>query len=181
MEYKYKQKLPEAVEKDLDTYIERVKNVKWFKPDPSLTKSTIDKKVNAALLAFGVTASIEYRSLETEADYSAAQDAARGAARGAAWGAAWDAARGAAWDAARGAAWDAARGIAWGAADVLVTHTSTYNKNAPFVKMFELWELGVYPVGVVNGAFIVYSPMDFAEKEDALHVVINGVTYIPKV
>jgi hypothetical protein len=207
---KYNQQLPEAVEKDLDAYIERVKNVKWFEPDPSLTKDTVDTKVKSALSAFGITASIEYRSLKTEADYIAAWEAARdetwsaawdkarsaawSAARSAAWDAVWSAAWSAAWDAvwgaarsaARDAAWDAARSAVrdavWGAADILASHTPTYKLDKPFVKMFEIWELGMYPVGVVNGVFIVYSPIDFEEdkKEHELHVVINGVIYVPK-
>ena len=150
---KYNQELPEAAEKDLNAYIDRLKNIKWFKPDPLLKKETVDTKVKAALSAFGVTASIEYKSLKTSSDYNTAWDAARGAARDAAWDAAW------------GAAWDAARDAAWGAADLLATHTQTYKLNTPFLKLVDIWELGLYPVGVVNGVFIVYSPVDFVEDQ----------------
>ncbi len=165
---KYNQKLPQNVEAALDAYIERIKAIKWFKPDPTLERKTVDTAVKAALSAFGVEASIEYRSLKTESDYDAARDAARDAA--------WDAAWGAARDAARDAAWDAA----WGAHDTLATFTGTYTKATPFLRLVDLWELGMYPVGVVNGKFIVYSPIDFeaAPEEKELEVFINGVKYV---
>ena len=172
--YKYKQELPEHVEKALDAYIERIKAIKWFSPSPNITKQEVDTKVNLALAAFGVSASIEYRRLSTQQDWDAAWyaawdaawyaardaawDAARGAARDAAWDAARDAARDAAWDAARDAAWDAARGAAWGACDQLALHTETYKKDTPFLKLVDLWEMGLYPVGVVDGKFVVYVP-----------------------
>lgn len=164
---KYAQKLPKDVEKDLDAYIERIKSIKWFKPAKDLKRETVDTAVKAALSAFGVEASIEYRSLKTEADYSAALDAARDAALDAAWGA------------ARGAAWDAA----WGAADILATHTDTYKLKTPFVRLVDIWELGMYPCGVIDGKFVVYTPVDFEEEKkeetDALPetLVINGKTY----
>ena len=148
---KYNQKLPEKVEKDLDAYIERIKNIKWFKPSSDITKEKVDTAVNVALDAFGVKASIEYRSLKTKEDY----------------------------DAARDAAYDAA----WGAADVLATHTDTYIKETPFLKLVDIWEMGMYPVGVVDGKFIVYTPVDFEEKIEEKTpdlpdtLTINGVTY----
>ena len=140
--YKYKQELPEHVEKALDAYIERIKAIKWFSPSPNITKQEVDTKVNLALAAFGVSASIEYRRLSTQQDWDAA------------WYAAWDAA----WYAARDAAWDAARGAAWGACDQLALHTETYKKDTPFLKLVDLWEMGLYPVGVVDGKFVVYVP-----------------------
>ena len=151
---KYSQNLPVEVEKHLDSYIERIKNITWFKPVENLKRETVDIAVKAALSAFGVEASIEYRSLKTEADYSAARDAAWDAAWGAAWGAAWDAARG------------AARDAAWGAADILASHTDTYKLKTPFVRLVDIWEMGMYPIGVVDGKFVVYTPVDF-EKDSS--------------
>ena len=203
MNYKYKQKLPAKVEKDLDAYIERIKNIQWFKPSPDLKRETVDIAVKAALSAFGIKASIEYRPLKTPEDYDAARDAARDAAwdaawgaardaaRGAAWGAAWDAAWGAAWgaawDAARDAAWDAARDAAryaaldaawdaswdaaWGAADILALNLDEYKKKYPngnFINLIPLYEAGLYPVGVVNGKFIIYVPASKQEFPNEL-------------
>ncbi len=142
---KYKQKLPADVEAKLDAYIDRITAIKWFQPSADLKREDIDKQVNVVLEAFGVKASIEYRVLKTTKDWDAA--------RGAAWDAVWDAACDAAWD----AAWDAARG----AADVLALETTKYHEKYPngnFVNIVPLWEAGLYPIGVVDGKFIVYVP-----------------------
>lgn len=122
---KYNQKLPKEVEKKLDVYIDRIKAIKWFKPEPNIDKEKINKEVNIALEAFGVKASIEYRSLKTPQDWDAARDAARGAA------------------------------------DVLALNLPEYKKKFPngnFVLLIPLWEAGLYPVGVVEGKFIIYVP-----------------------
>ena len=95
---KYNQKLPKNVEKQLDDYIQRIKDIKWFQPSQNIKREDIDKQINISLEAFGVKASIEYRTIKTVED--------------------WDAARGAAWDAARDAAWDAAMDAAEDAAMV---------------------------------------------------------------
>jgi hypothetical protein len=183
---KYNQELPKNVETALDSYIERIKAINWFKP-AGLERKTVDQKIKLTLEAFGVKASIEYRILKTPEDWDAARGAARDAARDAAWdaarGAAWDAARDAAWDAAwgaargaardaawdaardaaRDAAWDAARDAAWGAADLLasLTPNGEYAKKFPkgnFLQLVDIWEMGLYPVGVVDGKFICYVP-----------------------
>ena len=142
---KYNQKLPKEVEQKLDAYVERIKAIKWFKPEPKLEKKKIEKQVKIALDCFGVKAKIEYRKLETPKDW--------GAARGAAWG----------------AAWGAARCAAWGAADLLALELDDYKKKYPngnFIQLIPLWELGLYPVGVVDGSFVIYLPpvkSDFPE------------------
>ena len=142
---KYNQELPKEVEAKLDTYIERVKAIKWFHPSPDLKQEDISKQVTVALEAFGIKASVEYRKLQTPND----------------WGAAWGAARCAARDAAWGAARDAARDAAWGAVDLLSSDFDAYSKKYPkgsFLNLIPLWEAGLYPVGVVDGKFIVYVP-----------------------
>ena len=171
MGYKYNQELPVKVEKELDAYIERIKAIKWLKPQ-NLDKSAIDKQINVALKAFGVEASIEYRTLKTPDDWDAARDAARGAT----------------WGAAR----DAARDAAWGAADLLATLTSknlgyiAKYPNGNFVQLIPLWEAGLYPCGVVGGKFICYVPdggealLESTAQTESLEVVINGVVYVPK-
>jgi len=132
-----------------------------------------------------------------EASLCAAWDMARDAA----WDMAWDAARCAAWDAARYSAWGAVRDTSWGvvrdaawgiarvaaqvaargAADILATCTKTYKKDTPFVKIIDMWEMGMYPVGVFDGKFIMYSPVDFEPfAQEKLHeVILDGVRYVP--
>lgn len=134
---KYNQKLPKEVEKKLDTYIARIKKIKWFQPEAKLDKKELEKQIKVVLECFGVKAKIEYRQLKTPED----------------WDAAWDAARAA----ARDAAWDAA----WGAADLLSSDLKDYKKKYPngnFIQLIPLWEMGIYPVGVINGKFVVYVP-----------------------
>ena len=138
---KYNQKLPKEVEKKLDTYIARIKKIKWFQPEAKLDKKELEKQIKVVLECFGVKAKIEYRQLKTPED--------------------WGAARGA----ARDAAWDAARG----AADLLASDLKDYKKKYPkgnFIQLIPIWELGLYPVGVIDGKFVVYVPpskLDFPE------------------
>lgn len=203
MKYKYNQELPTEVEKDLDSYIDRVKNIKWFKPTPTLQRTTVDAAVQATISAFGVSTSIEYRKLSTPSDlpavWGASLDAVWGASWDAAWDTAWDAARYAARDAVWDAAWDAvwptawptawpaaraaARDAAWGAQDLLATHTKTYTLKAPFLKLMDIWEMGLYPCGVIDGKFVVYVPEEvwsnFETPTQQLEVIINGVKYVP--
>jgi len=150
---KYRQKLPIKVEKQLDSYIERIKKIQWFKFDPNLEIPKVEKQIKLSLKAFGVEAKIEYRDLRTPGDWAAAWDGA--------WAAARDAARAAAWEAAWDGAWAAARDAAWAAADLLVLNLPNYKKKYPkgnFINLISLWEMGLYPVGIVNGIFIVYVP-----------------------
>ena len=114
----YKQELPTDAEAALDAYIDRIKKIRWFKPAADIKRENVDTAIKAAISAFGVEASIEYRNLKTPADWDAARDAA--------WGAAWDAARGAAWGAARDAiaalvTWDSSADLLDCTPDVLRT------------------------------------------------------------
>ena len=146
---KYGQELPQDVEKQLDEYIERIKKIQFFKPKLDLKKADTETQINFAVSAFWLSASIEYRKLQTEE------------ARDAAWGAAWGAARDAALDAAWGAAWDAARDAAWGAADIFALNIEGYKTKYPngnFINLIPLWEAGLYPVWVIDWKFVVYVP-----------------------
>jgi len=149
----YKQKLPKEVEKKLNNYIQRIEKIKWFQPAKNLKKANIEKQVKVILKAFGVEAKIEYKQLRNQKAWNAAQDAARDVAWGAARDAAQDAARGVVW----GAAWDAACGVN----DILVSDLKEYKKKYPngnFINLIPLWEIGLYPVGLINGKFIIYIP-----------------------
>ena len=129
----YKQKLPKEVEKKLNNYIQRIEKIKWFQPAKNLKKANIEKQVKVILKAFGVEAKIEYKQLRNQK--------ARDAARDAAWDAAWDA--------------------AYGVNDILVSDLKEYKKKYPngnFINLIPLWEIGLYPVGLINGKFIIYIP-----------------------
>ena len=176
MNYKYNQKLPVKVEKELDQYIERIKKIDWFKPK-NLKRVDVDRQINVVLKAFGVEATIEYKSLKTEQD----------------WDAAWDAAWGAAWGAARDAARDAARGT-YDLLASLTTKKLGYVKKYPqgnFLQLVNLWEMGLYPCGVIDGKFVCYVPEGgenlfeevdsmVAETPKPLDVIINGIKYVPE-
>ena len=125
----FNQELPKDVEKKLNAYIKRIKNIHWFKPSDKLDKKSIDKQVKFCLEVFGVKAGIEYRWLKTPNDW--------------------------------GAALGAARDAAWGAADILVENLADYQKKYPqgnFKNLIQLWEMGLYPIGVIDGKFVVYIP-----------------------
>ena len=160
---KYGQELPKEIEERLDAYIERIKAIKWFKPSKDFRREDAERQISVALKAFGVKASVEWRSLKTVSDWGAAWDAARDAARGAAWDAAWDAARDAARDAAWDAAWGAARDAAWGAAEILASDLKDFKEKYPngaFLLLIPLWESGLFPCGVIDGKFVVYQPTE---------------------
>ena len=129
--------LPKDVQDRLDAYIERVRKIRWFKQKNGWKKTEATKQIKIALRAFGVEAKIEYRKLESSSD--------------------WDAARDAAWDAAWGAAWDAARGAQEIVASDLDGFTKKY-PNGAFLQLISLWEMGLYPIGLIDGKFLVYVP-----------------------
>ena len=93
-------------------------------------------------------------------------DAARAAARDAAWNAAraaaWNAARDAAWAAARAAAWNAAWNAAWAAARAATRDAAHLvglpDAPNPWRPLIEMWALGVWPIGMVDGEFLVAVP-----------------------
>ena len=146
-------KLPKKIQAKLDAYLKRVKKIRWFKLSPDFTTLKAEKQIRLALKAFGVEAEVEWKRLETRDDW----DAACGAAWGAAWNVAWNVAWNAAWD----AAWDAARGAARGAAEIVAIDLEGFNKKYPdgaFLLLIPLWEMGLYPCGVIDGKFVVYKP-----------------------
>ena len=158
----YNQKLPKEVEKKLDDYIVRIKKINWFKPAENIKKEDVENQVKLCCEAFKVKANPEFKYLKTPQDWGAAWNAAWNAARDAAWDAAWNAARDAAWN----ATWDAVSG----ALDLLALNLEGYKKKYPkgnFINLIPFWEMGLYPVGIVNKKFIIYvSPrnLDFPKE-----------------
>lgn len=89
--------------------------------------------------------------------------------------------------------WDAAWDAAWGAQDLLasLTPNGEYKKKFPkgnFLQLVELWEMGLYPCGVIGSKFICYVP-DVPEASDLIgveataacgshkHMTLDGVEY----
>ena len=130
-------KLSPEVQDNLNVYLERIKKIKWFKPAEEISKKDVNQKVKFALDCFGIKAELEWKKLETVDDWCAA------------------------WDAAWYATWYAAREAARGACDIVVADIKTYKEKYPngaFVNLIPLWELGLYPGGVINGKFVIYIP-----------------------
>ena len=168
MENREFEKLPKEVQNKLKAYLKRIKKVDWFKPK-KIDKKEIEKKVKFILQCFGVKASVEYRKLETKKDWDVAWNAAWNAARNvvwdAAWNAAWNAARNTARNAVRNVAWDAARNVArnvvWGATEIVAMDLKSFKTKYPngaFIHLIDLWEMGLYPIGIINKKFVIYLP-----------------------
>ena len=162
------------VQEAFDKYLERIKAIKWFKPE-KIDKVAIEKQAKVALKCFGVKATVEYKELKTKDDWDVARDASWDAARDASWdaarGTARDAAWSTAWGTARVAAWDAA----WGATEIIAMDLEDFNKKYPqgaFLQLIPLWEMGLYPIGVVNGKFVIYLPEVEDEEEKQIETQI---------
>ena len=148
--------------------LKRVENIDWFKPQ-KIVQSKVQLKVNTILNAVNLDfkEEAEIKKLKYAEDWDAAWSAAWDAARSAAWdtarSTARSAARDAAWsaarDAARGAAWDATRDAARGVEFELVKDLMKKKgyKTNPFEKLLQLWEMGLYPYGIIkNKKFLIY-------------------------
>lgn len=235
---KYEQELPKEIENQLNNYIERIKNIKWFEPNLNLKRSEVDRYIKTFLSSFGIKAEIEYRQLKNINDgYNAAY-----AGREASWSpmvykthhvatdvlkkinvhtAFWSAkftvtkiienyflysssfdidkaingnfspkifAKKYNWAAVVGsvfnnlvdsvkdyeyknssdfsrrtkyAAEQAGHDAEFALADLLALNNEDYKdkySNGNFINILSVWEAGLYPIGIVNGKFIVYVP-----------------------
>ncbi len=179
--------LPQEVQERVNNFIDKLPTIPWFKPSKDLKKSDVDKQINFTLECFGVKASIEYKTLKSEEDWDSAWDSAMASAWYSAWdsaiASAWDSARASdwssAWDSARASARasaldsarDSARASDWSSAsdsarasqEALLEDNEQFKKaypNGAFKQLFKLWEMGLYPVGILEetGKFTVYVP-----------------------
>ena len=130
----------QKAKKKADLFVKRVGKVKWFKPQPVINKKDIQLRVELSLGLFHLPkAQLEFKYLS--------------------WGAAWD------------AAWDAARDAAWGAEAIIAEDLKEYKKKYPqnpFMPLFELWEMGLYPIGIVNKKFLIYVPLINNKKPEII-------------
>jgi len=178
--------LPKKVQKRVNDFINHLPKVPWFNPSPDLKKEDVEKQVKFTLDCFGVKAKVKYGKLQKQEDWASARasawdsawasawDSARASAWDSAWASAWASARASAWDSAWASAWDSAwdsardsaRASAWASAwasvEVLLKDNADFKKKYPngaFKQLFKLWEMGLYPVGVLkNKKFVIYVP-----------------------
>ena len=158
---------------EIEALIASLPGLRWFDPGPGDIECQLGQLVadHCEALAhyapgFEVVPLRILSFVEGDAARAATWDAAWAAARDAAWAAARDAARAAARDAARAAARDAAwaaardaaraaaRAAAWDAAH-LVGLPGAPN---PWRPLLEMWALGAWPIGMVDGEFLVAVP-----------------------
>ena len=165
--------LPKKVQNRVNKFIESLKSYPWFKPSSSLKKEDVDKQAEFTLECFGVKAEIEYRKLESKEDWASAR-----ASWDSAWASAWDS-----WDSALASAlasldstlasaWASAASdstltsawaSAWASVEILLEDNEDFKKKYPngaFKQLLKLWEMGLYPVGVLkeNKKFVIYVP-----------------------
>ena len=130
--------LPKKVQKRVNDFINHLPKVPWFNPSPDLKKEDVEKQVKFTLDCFGVKAKVKYGKLQKQEDWDSARDSA--------WASAWD------------SAWDSA----WASVEVLLKDNADFKKKYPngaFKQLFKLWEMGLYPVGVLkNKKFVIYVP-----------------------
>jgi len=105
---------------------------------------------------------------------ASARDSAWASARASAWASARDSARDSAWawasdsdsawdsDSDSDSAWDSAWASDWASAEVLLEDNKEFKKKYPngaFKQLFKIWEMGLYPVGILkNKKFVIYVP-----------------------
>ena len=122
--------LPKKVQKRVNDFINHLPKVPWFNPSPDLKKEDVEKQVKFTLDCFGVKAKVKYGKLQKQED----------------------------WASARASAWDSA----WASVEVLLKDNADFKKKYPngaFKQLFKLWEMGLYPVGVLkNKKFVIYVP-----------------------
>ena len=104
--------LPQEVQDRVNTFIEKLPTIPWFKPSKELKKEEVEKQAKFTLECFGVKAEIEYRSLKTEKD----------------------------WDSARDSAWASARASIEVLLDDNEDFKKKY-PNGAFIQLFKLWEM----------------------------------------
>ena len=159
--------LPKKVQKRVNDFINHLPKVNWFKPSPSLKKEDVEKQIKFTLECFGVKAGIEYRKLKTKEDWASARDSAWASAMDSAWASARDSARASAWASAWAStwasAWASARDSARASQEILLEDNEDFKKEYPngaFKQLLKLWEMGLYPVGILkNKKFVIYVPL----------------------
>jgi len=151
--------LPQNIQDRVNAFIEHLPQVPWFKPNKDIKKSDIETQVKFTLECFWVKADIEYRKLKTKNDWDSARDSV--------WASVWDSARASVWDSVWYSDWESARDSSRDSAsasqEILLEDNEEFKKKYPngaFKQLFKLWEMWLYPVGVLDDTktFVVYVP-----------------------
>ena len=117
--------------------IDELPSIPWMKPSRPVSADLLQPLVDMHLSRLTCfTTCVQPLPVRIETDLDAAMDAAMDAAWDAVWAAAW------------AAAVDAGHRVV---AD-LVSWTS------PWAPLLDMWRLGCWPIGVVDGAFVVFVP-----------------------
>ena len=135
---------------ELNDLIEKLPSLPYFNPTEECTEEILEQLVAQHLFELGT-----YCKDSSQLDGVTLKVISDSAARDAAWDATWAAARDAAWDAARDAARAAARDAARDAA-LDAAHLVSGIGHSPWAPLVEIWALGAYPIGIVDGEFLVY-------------------------
>lgn len=127
--------LPQEVQDRVNQFIDKIPTIPWFKPSKDLKKEEVEKQATFTLECFGIKASIEYRSLTSERDWASARDSV--------WASVW--------------------ASGWALQEVLLEDNADFKTKYPnwaFKQLFKLWEMGLYPVGVLEDTktFVIYIP-----------------------
>jgi hypothetical protein len=157
-------------------------NIAWLRPKPNLTHEEIDPVIKRTLSAFELTIDISYRTFQSEQElcmlacryrlsfmHRMAYQRATKSLDHIGWGDYWERLR----DDLQATfffiihpdqrpyphvsyqVWDAV----WGAADVIARSSLTYKSDTPLLRMIDIWELGVFPIGRSHTSYIIGVPM----------------------
>jgi len=186
--------LPPKVQKRVNDFIDNVKKIKWFEPDPNITKEEVEKQVNFILECFGVKAKIQYKKWlkgkyfiydcpsSSYLSFDSCYDSVWASAMNLCSDYSWDcinnsdlfSARDLCWDLSFNLSWklarnsadlektlDLSRTLARTSMDILLQNNRQFKlkyPNGAFRQLFKLWEMGLYPVGILkNKKFVIYA------------------------
>jgi len=180
---KTKEDLPIEVIKNTDKYLQRLQNISWLTPSKNLTRKEIEDQVAVVLKAFDVTSGVDLIKIENKEIWEEATSAQFQKKWLKKWDSKWESlakivgekglgeAEYLVWVASRNAAWDKAIQNPW-----IVNWTSAWiggicgvevllEKPGAFHELLKLWEMGVFPVGILKKTkkFTVYVPFSNLE------------------
>jgi len=170
---------PPAIRQKVINEVRRAETIQYFRYNPNLNWRTIKAKVKDILKEFNLPIStpIEKRELRTANDWQSAYDASYTVSQSQAYAETWSRAFSeiqsrahteaqsraqdrirsatytAVWSRARGATENIAKSAVWELASDLPDFR---NRTNPFKKMVDMFKMGLYPIGVVNGKFVIY-------------------------
>jgi len=165
---------PDLKKTDVDKQIKFT--LKCFGVEADIEYRKLEKKVDwdSAWASAWASALDSARASARDSAGASAWDSALDSAGASAWDSAldsaWDSALDSALDSARASALDSAGVSAWDSAgasqEILLEDDELFKKKYPngaFRQLFKLWEMGLYPVGVLDKKFVIYVPLSKIE------------------